>query len=347
VNVKAIQIYDVFSSFGENPSPVLRIFAYAPLFYISYWHIPSMTRRAIFVFFFSILTLSAFAQEEAQQKVTPGPEFGTGFFHRFLFGSSWRELWTTPIDVETLDLGRYASGLRPLQPVSGQSPKALRFNGNDGREYVFSALNMGAKAVVDGKIHSSFVGGIADDFVGTTNPFALLVSAPILAEVELDNAVYSIVALPVDDQFGEYNAGFGGAIGLVQEVPKLEAITRGYLDESKTLSTTTVLEKLQEDNDNAIDAVRFLKVRMMDIYLGEWDRGLDKWRWSAQKSGAKTVFIPLERERDQTFSRYTGIVPFFVAQNVPQIESCDDNYPWIADLTWSGRHLDRRFLSSL
>ncbi|HEY6171987.1 MAG TPA: hypothetical protein VIX80_07005, partial [Candidatus Kapabacteria bacterium] len=305
-----------------------------------------MTRRAIFVFFISIVTLSAFAQEEAQQKVIPGPEFGAGFFHRFLFGSSWRTLWTTPIDIETLDLGRYASGLRPLPPASGQSPKALRFKGGDGKEYVFSALNMGAKSVVDGRIHASFVGGIADDFVGTTNPFALLVTAPILSEVDLDNAGYSIVALPVDDKLGEYKAEFGGAIGLLQET-KPEAIARGYLDETKTLSTTTVLEKLQEDNDNAIDAVHYLKVRMMDIYLGEWDRGSDKWRWSAKKSGAKTIFTPLELERDQTFSRYTGIVPFFVAQNVPQIESCDDNYPWIADLTWSGRHQDRRFLSSL
>jgi hypothetical protein len=330
-----------------NPSLLLRIFAYAPLFYISYWHIPSMTRRAIFVFFISIVTLSAFAQEEAQQKVTPGPEFGAGFFHRFLFGSSWRTLWTTPIEVETLDLGRYAGGIRPLAPVNGQSTKALHFKGNDGNEYVFSALNMGREAVVDPKIQSSFVGGIADDFVGTTNPFALLVTAPILTEVDLDNAGYSIVALPVDEKLGEYKEEFGGAIGLLQEVPKREAVARGYLDETKTLSTTTVLEKLQEDNENAIDAMRYLKVRMMDIYLGEWDRGLDKWRWSAQKSGAKTVFTPIELERDQTFSRYTGIVPFFIAQNVAQIESCDDNYPWIADLTWSGRHLDRRFLSSL
>lgn len=304
-------------------------------------------RKAIFVFLLVAYQAVAFAQEEVSQKVTPGPEYDAGFFHRLLFGSSWRELWNTPIDVETLDLGRYANGLRPIAPVNGQSSRALRFKGNDGNEYVFSMLSMGRDAVVDPKIRSSFVGGVADDFVGTTNPFALLVAAPILNEVDLDNGGYSIVALPVDDKLGEYKAEFGGKIGLLQEVPKPNAIARGYLDESKTLNTITVLEKLQEDNDNVVDAVRYLKVRMMDIYLGEWDRGLGKWRWSSQKNGSKTVFTPFELEREQTFSRYTGIVPFFIAQNVPQIESSDDNYPWIADLTWSGRHLDRRFLSSL
>ena len=34
------------------------------------------------------------------------PEYATSGFHKLFMGSGYRELWTTPIDFEVLDLAR-------------------------------------------------------------------------------------------------------------------------------------------------------------------------------------------------------------------------------------------------
>ena len=51
--------------------------------------------------------LAAAAQAPGQDSLVPGstirmavgPEYDAGFVHRFLFGSHYRDLWTTPIEV--------------------------------------------------------------------------------------------------------------------------------------------------------------------------------------------------------------------------------------------------------
>ena len=36
-----------------------------------------------------------------------------GWFHRWLLGTHYRDLWATPVEVEQLDLSRFAGGLTP------------------------------------------------------------------------------------------------------------------------------------------------------------------------------------------------------------------------------------------
>ena len=51
--------------------------------------------------------------------VTPGARYRSGGLHVLLFGKHYRDLWTTPIRVEVLDLERFAGGLRPTKRGGG------------------------------------------------------------------------------------------------------------------------------------------------------------------------------------------------------------------------------------
>ena len=51
------------------------------------------------------------AAQDSVVAVVPGPQYGTGWFHRLLFGAHYRDLWTTPMAAEWLDLDRFAGGL--------------------------------------------------------------------------------------------------------------------------------------------------------------------------------------------------------------------------------------------
>jgi hypothetical protein len=43
---------------------------------------------------------------------TADPGYGAGWLHRLLFGADHRSLWTTPVEVEVLNLRTYAGGLQ-------------------------------------------------------------------------------------------------------------------------------------------------------------------------------------------------------------------------------------------
>ncbi len=72
--------------------------------------------------------------------VVPGISYGAGSLRRFLMGAHYRDLWTTPIRVEMLDLQRFAGGLTPVRAHAGSQTTSLRFHGADGRTYQFRSV---------------------------------------------------------------------------------------------------------------------------------------------------------------------------------------------------------------
>jgi hypothetical protein len=75
------------------------------------------------------------------RKVAAGPQYGANAFHRMMLGASYRALWTTPIEVEVLDLAAEAGGLTPARRVGGQQTKGLAFSDRSGRSYTFRSLD--------------------------------------------------------------------------------------------------------------------------------------------------------------------------------------------------------------
>ena len=91
----------------------------------------------------AVSPLEAAAQAAKQDSLIPGttvrmaagPEYEAGALHRFFFGSRYRELWATPIEVPVLDLETFAGGLRATRRGGGEQTKSLRLMGADGKEY--------------------------------------------------------------------------------------------------------------------------------------------------------------------------------------------------------------------
>src|SRR5690349_7684664 len=74
------------------------------------------------------------AQNGAPDSVTliPGLRYRASGLHRFLFGATYRDLWTTKITVPVLRLGDSTGGLTPTEKGGGRQTQALRFTSGDG-----------------------------------------------------------------------------------------------------------------------------------------------------------------------------------------------------------------------
>lgn len=305
-----------------------------------------------FIFYF--LPSNNFCQQIGQipaieyRTVVPGKEYKAGTFFRFFFGDHWRDLWTSKLRVPVLDLNKFAGGLTPIKTGGGFQTKSLHFKGADGRFYKFRSLNKDPSKLLPEELQDSFVSFLLQDQISTSHPISGVVVAPLLNAVDILNSEPVIVILPDDPLLAEYRNDFKNLLGSFAENPKddtePELIFAGA---DKVVKLYKIFEELDEDNDNQVDAIAYLKVRLMDVFLGDWDRHVGQWKWARYKDGKKKIWQPIPRDRDQAFSRYDGLFPWFAALSVPQIENFDYDYPQINDLTWSGRHLDRRLLMSV
>jgi len=91
-----------------------------------------------------------------------------------------------------------------------------------------------------------------------------------------------------------------------------------------------------------------LKSRLFDLFIHDWDRHDDQWRWIKSKEDDKNIYRPIPRDRDQAFYRFKGIIPWYISNfMMKQFKSIDEDVKDVKHLAFNARHFDRYFLHDL
>jgi hypothetical protein len=102
---------------------------------------------------------------------------------------------------------------------------------------------------------------------------------------------------------GRFNDEFGEELYMIEErTGDGHSDKAGFGFADQMISTYDLLEELREDEDHSVDEKAYLKARLFDMLIGDWDRHYDQWRWAKFKENGKTVYRPVPRDRDQAFS---------------------------------------------
>ncbi|TMA88806.1 MAG: hypothetical protein E6J63_12345 [Deltaproteobacteria bacterium] len=279
------------------------------------------------------------ASETRVEVVTPGPGYGAGWFRRLLLGEQWRDLWTTPVEVPVLDLQGFDGGLRPQRRGGGLQTRNLRLKSGNGHAWVFRSVDKDVSGLLDPDTRASIFGDILQDLTSTIHPGAALVVPPFLDAAGVMHAHPQLAVMPDDPELGEFRAMFVGMLGLLEQ--RDEASEVG-VDKLKT--TLDVFVRLETRPKDEVDSRNYLRARLVDVLVGDWDRHLDQWRWARFDEDGRTVWRPIPRDRDQAFSRFGGILPSVAEYYTKQLAGFGESYPPMDKLTFSGRFTDRRFL---
>ncbi|MCH7965206.1 MAG: BamA/TamA family outer membrane protein [Bacteroidetes bacterium] len=301
-----------------------------------------------------VLTLGilqfTYSQSDSTNFVTvvPGKQFDAGWFHNFWFGKHWRDIWTTPMQVPVLDLKNFAGGITPTKVGGGLQTKSLRFNGKDGNIYKFRSINKDPTKVLESDLQESLIADVLTDQISSANPLGALVVAPLLNAVDVLQAEPQLVVLPDDEMLGKFREEFGGMLGMIEIHPDEGKEGKpGFEGAEKIVGTYKLFHRLEKKRSERVDSKEFLKARLMDNYIGDWDRHTDQWRWARYDVKGKELWRPIPRDRDQAFPKYDGVFPSLGEMFVLQLNHFAADFPNARNLTWSGRMLDRRYLSEL
>ncbi len=282
--------------------------------------------------------------------VVPGARYAAGRLRRFLLGSHYRDLWTTPIRVPVLDLEHFAGGLTPTRSHLGSQTRSLRFVGGDGRTYQFRSVFKTPAARLPGDLQDTPVAELLQDGASASHPLGTLVAARLLEAAGVLHAEPYLAVMPDDPALGAFRNDFAGMLGIVEERPnEADREGRGGFGRAiKVVGPDRLFSLLDAGPADRVDARAFLTARMIDILIGDRDRHRDNWRWALlADTGAATLWEPISRDHDEAFVKLDGALLALAKYYRPQLTSFGPGYDRTLNLNWHAREVDRRFLAGL
>ncbi len=278
--------------------------------------------------------------------ITAGERYKVRGLHRFLLGSDYRRLWAEPIETEILDLKNEAGGLTPVMTVGGHQTMGLALKGEDGRAYTFRGVDKDPTATLPPEFHGTIADRVFQDQISSSHPAAPLVVEPLMEAAGVLHTKVRFVVMPDDPALGEFRNDFAGVLGTFQEYPTSVSDTGpGTSGATEILNHLDMWSRLEASPVDRVDSRAYLKARLFDLFIGDWDRHRKQWRWA--KIPGKSLWQPVPEDRDQAFCRYDGLITAVVRLSVPFILNFGEKYSRIDGMTYACRDVDRYLLTDL
>ncbi|GAB3308036.1 hypothetical protein GCM10027511_19630 [Hymenobacter humi] len=272
---------------------------------------------------------------------------------RFFFGKHYRDVWALPVTAPVLRLATaQPGGLGPLQAGGSYQSKTLRLCAINGQEYVLRSVDKDASAALPAGWRRRALGPLMKDQTSAAQPYGAYVAAQLAEAAGVLHTNPRLVYVPQDSALGKFQTRFADALYLLEERPDgNQTAVASFGHSPRVVSTAHMLADIRRQPRARVVARAYLRARLLDMWLGDWSRREDQWRWASfpQPDGA-TTYRPIPRDRDQAFFLFDdGLITRLVSWFVPKYHSFHATIrPRTVDgLSTTARTLDRTLLSNL
>lgn len=241
-----------------------------------------------------------------------------GKFHKFIYGKNYRSEWAAKVKLPILRISKLDGGLEPVKLGGGFQSTSLRLVNPEGTEYTLRSVEKSTDLIIPDAFKGTFVKNLLDDNTSSQDPYSALVVPPLAHAIGVPHSTPEIGVVAFDKNLGMYKRLFYNKVALLEVRDPL----------GKTDNYFKFMDNLQKDNDNSYDAHNFLKARMLDLLLADWDRHGDQWRFkNLNKKKEHKFYIAIPRDRDMVFNKTNGIIPHAVKRNyvMPRVFGFGDN----------------------
>lgn len=260
--------------------------------------------------------------------------------YKALWGERYRKYFGIKVNTPTVNLDTLFGGITIVRKGGGHQSKSLRFKDKNGREYVMRALRKNAiqylQAVafkdqyIEGQFDDTFTEELLLDVFTGSHPYAPFTIGKLSDAVGIFHTNPKLYYIPKQNALGHFNEEFGDELYMIEERAASghgDKASFGFSD--KIISTDDLLENLHKNENHNLDEASYIRARLFDMVIGDWDRHEDQWRWAMFKEGEQTIYRPVPRDRDQAFSIMAdGALLSFATKVIPALrlmKSYDEN----------------------
>ncbi|WP_201981993.1 hypothetical protein [Hymenobacter rubidus] len=288
-------------------------------------------------------------------QVTAGRQYTqhSAFFYLF-WGRHYRPVWAAPATVPVLRLATAApGGLKPGKIGGGFQSISMTLEGRQKREYALRALDKEPRKTLPKVLRPTFVLNVVRDATSAAMPYGALTVPPLAQAAGVPHTRPRLVYVRPDETgLGPISERFQGKVALLEE--KYEALASRTPDLAGTTNFVggeNVLKKLYFHPAAYLDQPAFLRARLLDVWLGDWDRHERQWDWAEfPEAGGRVRYQPIPKDRDQVYFRFDdGLVPWLASRPfvAPQFHTFRANYGYLPGLVYQAEFIDQRGLSQL
>ncbi len=287
--------------------------------------------------------------QEKDTIVAANPLFKAGKGKQIWLGKQYRDIWATPVKVPMINLETKLGGLKPVKKGGGMSSNSLRLEAKDGKEYILRSIKKDYTKLVDERFSNLKAMDILKDQNSASHPYGALMLPSLSKAVGIYATQPELVYLKHQKGLGNYNAFFPEELYLLEQRPDGDWSDADYFGNcDNIIGYTDLLLNLQEKKTHFVDQKWVLKSRLFDMWVHDWDRHDDQWRWATFEEEDKTIYRPIPRDRDQAFYKFEGIIPWYAsAFIIKKFKTMKEDVKDVKSLAFNARYFDRYFLNGL
>lgn len=254
------------------------------------------------------------SQDSVKASIYTDEETAKSGFYKFLWGDRYRKYYSLPVKAKVAYLDTLMGGLKPMRKGGGSQSKTLHLETREGIRYVMRALKKDASQYiqatafkdqfVEDQFKNTASEAIVKDVFTGSYPYAPFVVASLSSSLGIPYLNSNLYYIPKQDILGKYNQEYGNELYVFEEHASEGNVNLASGNfTGNIISTLEVLIEIHKDESKVIDEKAYIKARLFDMLIGDWDRHYDQWRWIEYQDGNKTIYRPLPRDRDQAFSK--------------------------------------------
>lgn len=273
--------------------------------------------------------------------VAANPRLKGNPLRNFFMGKNYRPEWTTPVEVDVLNLGTEMGGLSPIKQGGGKQTKSLRLQERGGKEWVLRSIEKFPETAIPTDLRTTFTRQVVEQGISASYPFAPLSIAPLAQAARNPVVRRKLVYIPDDPRLGRFRNSFRNTLAVLEE--------RQPVGVKKVYNTDELVTRLAKDNDDHVDQPAVLRARLLDNFIMDFDRHEDQWHWATRDTGKGKIYYPIPRDHDQAFYINRGIIPGLAKKPwfTPELQGFQAKSDNIKTFNRPARNFDRFFLNEL
>ena len=279
---------------------------------------------------------------------TPGRAYPAGRLRRIFAGDLNRHLWSVPVRLPVVNLETVGGGLDPVEIFGGKQTVGLRFRAGNGLEYNFRPAVKSAGEVLPRWMRAKWLHAALNDQMAAQFPFGAVVVSALQEAAGITAPRPVPVVIPNEPRLGRYRPVFAGRVGLLSvHANEREGNRRGFGGYREIIDGDEVFDSVRVDPASSFDDRSYLRIRLIDMLVGDWDRHPGQWRWGRYEVEGRAQWRPIPEDRDWAFSRMDGVVGRIARWLMPRYVGFSAELPPVERLAQSGAPNDHRVLNRL
>lgn len=277
--------------------------------------------------------------------VAPSTQYRARNFTRLWAGNNYRDEWEMSQKFKVFDISKIKGRLKIIKKSGTWASSIYWLIDTCGNKYTLRSVELYADKKLPRQIKKTFAVDLIQDQISASHPYGALIIPKLAKAVGVLQNQAEIFYIPNDPNLGQYREDISNRLFWFEE--SIESLCKKKNKEVEIIRSDELEKKIRKNAKYRINTKEVLRARLFDMFINDWNRGDEQWKWLGEKKENKIFYRPISKHREQSFFLVEGILPWLASQFfiLRKLRGFDYDTKSIEGLIYNARHFDRAYLN--